>query len=126
MPVSLDVLLDDLLAETTDVEAMLAPLDDDAITRPTPAVGWDIRDQVTHLAFFDETATRAAVDPEGFRLAAAALLADGMDFPDRVAAQHRGWARRRSASGSGARGRRSSRRSAAATRAPGCRGTGRT
>jgi uncharacterized protein (TIGR03084 family) len=90
MPVSLDALLGDLLAETADVETMLAPLDDDAIAQPTPAVGWDIRDQLTHLAFFDEAATRAAVDPEGFRVAAADLMADGMDFPDRVAAQHRG------------------------------------
>ncbi|MFG1647500.1 TIGR03084 family metal-binding protein [Amycolatopsis sp. NPDC049252] len=90
MPVSLDALLDDLVAETADVEAMLAPLDDDGIARPTPAAGWDIRDQVTHLAFFDQTATQAVVDPEGFRLTAAALMADGMDFPDRVAAEHRG------------------------------------
>jgi uncharacterized protein (TIGR03084 family) len=90
MPVSLDALLDDLLAETADVEAMVAPLDDAGIARPTPAAGWDIRDQLTHLAFFDEAATQAAVDPEGFRLAAADLMAEGMDFPDRVAAQHRG------------------------------------
>ncbi|WP_328616680.1 TIGR03084 family metal-binding protein [Amycolatopsis sp. NBC_00355] len=89
MPVSLDALLDDLVAETADVEAMLAPLDDDGIARPTPAAGWDIRDQVTHLAFFDQTATQAAVDPDGFRLAAAALMADGMDFPDRVAARYK-------------------------------------
>jgi uncharacterized protein (TIGR03084 family) len=90
MPVSLDTLLDDLLAETADIEAMVAPLDDAGIARPTPAAGWDIRDQLTHLAFFDETATQAAVDPDGFRQAAAALMAGGMDFPDRVAAQHRG------------------------------------
>lgn len=90
MPVSLDTLLDDLLAETADVEAMVAELDDTGIARPTPAAGWDIRDQLTHLAFFDETATQAAVDSDGFRQVAAALMADGMDFPDRVAARHRG------------------------------------
>ncbi|VVJ17751.1 Uncharacterised protein [Amycolatopsis camponoti] len=88
MAVSLDLLLDDLLAETADVDAMVAPLDDVGIARPTPAAGWTVRDQVTHLAFFDEAATRAAVDPGGFRQAAEALMAGGADFPDRVAAQH--------------------------------------
>lgn len=90
MAVSLDALLDDLLAEAADVEAMIGSLDDGGIARSTPAAGWTIRDQITHLAFFDEAATRAAVDPEGFRHAASALMAGGMDFPDRVAAQHAG------------------------------------
>ncbi|MFJ9779044.1 TIGR03084 family metal-binding protein [Amycolatopsis sp. NPDC101161] len=90
MAVSLDALLDDLLAEAADVEAMIGSLDDGGIARPTPAAGWTIRDQVTHLAFFDEAATRAAVDPEGFGQAASALMAGGTDFPDRVAAQHAG------------------------------------
>jgi hypothetical protein len=88
MAVSLDTLLDDLLAETADIETMIAPLDDVGIARPTPAAGWDVRDQVTHLAFFDEAATQAAVDPVGFRRAAAVLMAGGMDFPDRIAATH--------------------------------------
>ncbi len=88
MAVSLDTLLDDLLAETADVETMIAPLDDTDIARPTPAAGWTVRDQLTHLAFFDEAATQAAVDPSGFRAAATALMAAGMDFPDRVAAAH--------------------------------------
>lgn len=90
MAISLDVLLDDLLAETTDVDAMLAPLDDASIASPTPAAGWDVRDQVTHLAFFDEIATQAATDPESFREAAATLMAEGMDFPDRIAVRHAG------------------------------------
>ena len=90
MPVSLDALLDDLLAETADVSELVAPLDEAGIARPTPAAGWDIRDQLTHLAFFDEAATQALADPDGFRRAAAALMAEGMDFPDRVAAEHAG------------------------------------
>jgi uncharacterized protein (TIGR03084 family) len=88
VPVAMDSLLDDLLAETADVEAMLAPLDDDTVARLTPAAGWTVRDQVTHLAYFDEAATRAAVDPAGFRPAARELMAGGMDFPDRIAAAH--------------------------------------
>jgi uncharacterized protein (TIGR03084 family) len=88
MGVSMALLVDDLLAESEVVTAMVADLDDDSIATPTPAVGWDVRDQLTHLAFFDAAARKAAVDPEGFRNEAAALLARGSDFPDHVAAEH--------------------------------------
>ncbi|NWJ71062.1 TIGR03084 family protein [Pseudonocardia sp. ICBG1122] len=88
MPVSMDAVLDDLVAETRAVQALVADLDDAGIDADTPAVGWSIRDQLTHLAYFDETATQAAVDPEGFRRDADALMASGLDFPDRIAAEH--------------------------------------
>ncbi|MET7996431.1 TIGR03084 family metal-binding protein [Amycolatopsis sp. NPDC005232] len=88
MAVSMRQVLDDLVAETRVLQDLVADLDDAAISRPTPAVGWTVRDQLTHLAYFDETATQAAVDPAAFRLAADALVAGGMDFPDRVAAEH--------------------------------------
>jgi uncharacterized protein (TIGR03083 family) len=52
-------LLDDLVAETEVLTGMLAPLDDPAWERPTPAAGWAIRDQVSHLAYFDDAATLA-------------------------------------------------------------------
>jgi uncharacterized protein (TIGR03084 family) len=55
----------------------------------TPAQGWSIQDQVSHLAFFDETARLALTEPDQFRALADTLMADGMDFPDRIAAQHR-------------------------------------
>jgi uncharacterized protein (TIGR03084 family) len=90
VPGLLDTVLDDLLAETAVVRALVADLDDTGIGAPTPAAGWSIRDQLTHLAYFDETATRAALDPDGFRRDAEALLAAGMDFPDRIAAEHAG------------------------------------
>ncbi|WP_311132607.1 TIGR03084 family metal-binding protein [Nonomuraea gerenzanensis] len=59
-------LLDDLRAETASFEALLQPLSDDDWERPTPAEGWAVRDQVSHLAWFDDAAVRAAGDPEGF------------------------------------------------------------
>jgi uncharacterized protein (TIGR03084 family) len=86
MAVSMAALLDDLWAETDVVGAMVAGLDDDSISTPTPSLGWDIRDQLTHLAFFDEAARQAAVDPAGFRDIAEAEV--GTDQPDRVAAEH--------------------------------------
>jgi uncharacterized protein (TIGR03084 family) len=40
----------ELAAEHADLEALLAELPDDRWLLPTPAEGWDIRDQVSHLA----------------------------------------------------------------------------
>jgi uncharacterized protein (TIGR03084 family) len=88
MAVLMDQVLDDLVAETRVVQSLVADLDDAGIAAPTPAQRWSIRDQLTHLAYFDETATQAATDPDGFRRDAAALMEDGMGFPDRIAAEH--------------------------------------
>lgn len=88
MAVSMSNLLDDLKAETAVIRDMIVNLDDTGVATPTPAEGWDIRDQLTHLAYFDETATQAAIHPEGFRRDAAVLMARGVDFPDQVAAEH--------------------------------------
>jgi uncharacterized protein (TIGR03084 family) len=79
----------DLAAETRVLEAMLEPLPAAGWERATPAAGWAIRDQVSHLAYFDETATLAATDAERFRADAAALLARGESFTDEIAAEHR-------------------------------------
>ncbi|MBC3189930.1 TIGR03084 family protein [Pseudonocardia sp. C8] len=90
MGVSMDQVLDDLVAESRVLQALVAGLDDTGIAAATPAEGWSIRDQLTHLAYFDETATLAATDPEAFRREAAALAGRGDDFPDQVAAEHAG------------------------------------
>lgn len=90
MPVPLTDLLTDLAAESDVLDAILADLPSDAYERPTPAVGWAVRDQVSHLAYFDETATLAAEDPDRFRVEAAELMALGDGFPDEVAARYRG------------------------------------
>jgi uncharacterized protein (TIGR03084 family) len=55
----------------------------------TPAQGWSIHDQVSHLAFFDDAGRLALTQPQEFRALAERLMADGMDFPDRIAAHHR-------------------------------------
>src|SRR5215475_9322405 len=86
----LATLVADLGAESTDLEAMLAPLDESQWRLPTPAVGWTVADQVSHLAYFDETAYTAATDPDRFRRELAELVADGVDLPDRIAARYRG------------------------------------
>lgn len=60
-------LLADLSAERSELSALVEPLDDAAFATPTPAVGWTIRDQIAHLAFFDAMAVMAITDPDGFR-----------------------------------------------------------
>ena len=67
MPADLGALSDDLAAETDALEAVLQPVDDRRWQTPTPAVGWRVHDQVSHLAYFDQAATNAASDPDKFR-----------------------------------------------------------
>jgi uncharacterized protein (TIGR03084 family) len=89
MPADMPALLADLTAETGDLDAMIAPLSPAEYLAPTPAAGWCISDQVSHLAFFDEAALLAATDPDRFRAEAAQMMAAGAGFPDQVAARHR-------------------------------------
>jgi uncharacterized protein (TIGR03084 family) len=89
-PALLAGLLDDLVAETEVLTALLAPLDDPAWELPTPAPGWAIRDQVSHLAYFDDAATLAATDPGRFRAETAALTGSlGAGFSDQIARRYR-------------------------------------
>ncbi|NRQ30524.1 TIGR03084 family protein [Nonomuraea sp. NN258] len=77
-------LLDDLAAETASLEELLKPLSAADWERPTPAAGWAIRDQISHLAWFDDAASLAASDPVAY----AELLA-GFSSVDAVAAEAR-------------------------------------
>ena len=83
-------LVTDLAAETEVIERMLSGLPASDWDRPAPAEGWAIRDQISHLAYFDDCAVLAVVDPERFRAEAAAEIARGLDFPDRIARECRG------------------------------------
>ena len=64
--VDLKALIADLQEEHQDLDGILASLDDDSWDTATPAPGWSVRDQVSHLAFFDEQGRLAAADPDGF------------------------------------------------------------
>jgi uncharacterized protein (TIGR03084 family) len=90
MAVDMAALTADLAAETSDLTAILAPLADADWDLPTPAAGWAVRDQVSHLAYFDEAATLAATEPDRFRHETERLLADlGADFTEVIARDHR-------------------------------------
>ncbi|MEV0381031.1 TIGR03084 family metal-binding protein [Nonomuraea sp. NPDC050643] len=78
-------LVADLRAETVSLEELLHPLREEDWERPTPAEGWAIRDQVSHLAWFDDLAVRAATDRAGYD---AAL--EGFGSVDDLALESRG------------------------------------
>jgi len=56
----------DLRAEQDSLDDIVSRIDRNAWTTQTPAEGWDVRDQIGHLTFFDERATEAIVDPDAF------------------------------------------------------------
>jgi len=97
MPVDMAALAADLAAESAVTRALVAGLDEAGWHTPTPAAGWDIADQISHLAYFDEVTVRSAVDPAGFETELAAAR-DGVNpdaiaarFRDRTGAQLLGW-----------------------------------
>ena len=83
----LDPLLRDLTAEGDELDALVRDLPADEWRRPTPAAGWTIATQIAHLAWSDEVATTAAVDPAAFAEIAARVSADP-GAVDRAAAAH--------------------------------------
>jgi len=84
-----DALTDDLVAESGTLRAVLAGLATADWGLATPAAGWTITDQVTHLAYFDDVTRLSVTDPERFTAEAGQLTAGGDDYPDRVAARFR-------------------------------------
>jgi uncharacterized protein (TIGR03084 family) len=74
-----EALLADLAAEHAALAAVVEPLDDAALSTPTPAEGWDVADQLAHLAGFDEAATWALTEPDAFVADLEARLAEGRD-----------------------------------------------
>jgi len=72
-------LIDDLVGETQALDDVVADLDEAALDLPTPAEGWSIRDQLSHLAGFDEAARTAVVAPDEFVADFDRRLAEGDD-----------------------------------------------
>lgn len=66
MIVDMSMICTDLQAECAELEAFLQGLDENAWDIPTPAPGWMVRDQVSHLGTTDRVATLAAGEPELF------------------------------------------------------------
>lgn len=75
----IDSILADLVAEHGDLDAAVAPLAAAAWETSTPAEGWAVRDQISHLAWFDVAARRAITDPAGFTAELAEVVRAGPD-----------------------------------------------
>ena len=88
MATDIATLCDDLLAETADLERLVSDLDTSGWATPTPAEGWDVKDQVGHLAYFDDRARESMTDREAFVAHRDEALAHP-DFADRMAADSR-------------------------------------
>ncbi len=79
----------DLAAESAVTRGLVAGLDEAGWHTPTPAAGWDIADQISHLAYFDEVTVQSAVDPEQFKAELADAEASGGINPDTIAIRFR-------------------------------------
>src|SRR5438067_11508455 len=84
----MSALVGDLRGETDALEALLIALGEPQWGSARPAEGWSIKDQVSHLAYFDEMTTLSAADPDAFRAAATAELDDIDGFTSRIASEH--------------------------------------
>ncbi|MFC0863878.1 TIGR03084 family metal-binding protein [Sphaerimonospora cavernae] len=62
----LEKVLEDLTADSDQLDRVVAGLDADQWNLPTPAPGWTIANQVAHLAFIFRLAATAASDAETF------------------------------------------------------------
>jgi uncharacterized protein (TIGR03084 family) len=84
MPVDMAALAEDVAAESAVTRALVAGLDEAGWHLATPAAGWDIADQISHLT------VQSAVAPEEFLAARAETEASGGISPDTIAARFRG------------------------------------
>jgi uncharacterized protein (TIGR03084 family) len=81
-----DDLLDDLADEQRALDLVLARVTGAQWDRPSHAPGWLVRDQVTHLAHFDEKARLAIADADAFR--ADVVATRGAESRDRAEARY--------------------------------------
>ncbi len=75
----MEELLADLVAERAALRSMLAGLPEDAFDRMTPAEPWLVRDQISHLAFYDNEATMAATSGAAFAAAVSRMVEIGAE-----------------------------------------------
>ena len=67
----------DLAAEHDDLDHIVGGLNDSEWLTPTPSPGWSVRDQISHLWFFDQRALMALTNPQAFAADMLWLVANG-------------------------------------------------
>ena len=70
----------DLKAEHEALEAVLVDLDEDQWMTMTPSPGWNIKDQICHLAYFDGRVALSVLDPDAFKKHLEEVLTDMNGF----------------------------------------------
>ncbi|SDN69584.1 TIGR03084 family metal-binding protein [Allokutzneria albata] len=77
----------DLRAEGDELDALVAGLDDQSWRTPTPAEGWTVAHQVSHLAWTDRLSVLSIRDPQQFTAELGDALADPTGFVEAGAAE---------------------------------------
>jgi uncharacterized protein (TIGR03084 family) len=77
----------DLAAEHEALDQIVAGLADADWDTPTPAEGWTVRDQISHLAWVDDRAVEAVAAPDVFAAGVEELLAAAPDDPMMIGVQ---------------------------------------
>jgi uncharacterized protein (TIGR03084 family) len=70
---------EDLKTEQEELDTIVSDLDNDQWLIMTPSPGWNIKDQIRHLAYFDDRGALAATAPEAFN----AHIKEVMNDPNR-------------------------------------------
>lgn len=82
--------LDDLRDESEELDRMVAALEPERWTLPTPAPRWTIAHQIAHLVWTDRSALLAVTDADGFQVLVDKALASPYSFVDEGAAEGAG------------------------------------
>lgn len=82
-------LVDDLQAEFEDFLDVVRELTPEQWDLPTPAAGWTIKDQISHIATFNDVAAEALTDREQFGRTRDRFLALGDNWVDLLAWEDR-------------------------------------
>ena len=72
----------DLADEQSALKAVLTDLSDEQWQTPTPFYRWTVKDQITHLAWFDRAASLSIQDPDAFQNQARTLMASVANFDE--------------------------------------------
>ncbi len=83
-------IIDDLGAESDELDELVSPLADSGWATPTPAVGWTIAHQVGHLLWTDRVALTSITDEAAFGELLAAAAANPVGFVDAGAEEQAG------------------------------------
>jgi hypothetical protein len=118
----------DLLDEYQALDDLVSGLDTAAWDTLTPFAGWTVKDEISHIAYFDQQAVLSVLNPEIFRDHLDILMHEFVSFEDlyaKINAVGDGCPVRNCWGGGAMRGRLCLRRLTISKARPGCPGTGR-